>query len=288
MSARARLATEHLPETGRTVVSELCSQAPLLLRLTLPKGPEPWTAGSPDVARVCVAAGAAGPVGGDRLELDVEVGAGSTLVLSDVSPTLLLPGPGGERSTTRTRITVGPGGTLVWTPEPVIAAAGSHHLNDIGIDLAEGARLLMRDELVLGRHAEAPGTVHQRVRVRYGGRPLHHQDLGLGDRVPEWRSPAVAHGLPAVGSVLVVDPARHHGDPCADAMTGTTAVLPLSGPGVLISGLAPDALALRRALDAALCGLVSSKPSPEPGLSPEGAVPRGRWGGAEPASVLGP
>lgn len=239
------------------MVTELHSEAPLLLRLTHPKGPEPWAGAAPGPARVCIAAGAAGPVGGDRLRLDVHVGPRSTLVLSDISATLLLPGAGGERSATCTRVTVDEGGTFIWTPEPVIAARGSHHTNDVAIDLAEGARLLIRDELLLGRHAEEPGTIHQWVRVQYGGRPLYHQDLDLGPQAPQGRSPAVAGPHPAVGSVLIVDPAWEQGGPRARALADQLAVLPLNGPGALISALAPDTLSLRHGLDTALDALGS-------------------------------
>jgi urease accessory protein len=257
MSAHARLATEHLPgpDGGRTVVSELHSEAPLLLRLTEPKGLEPWAEDSLDIARVCIAAGAAGPVGGDQLRLDVTVGPGSTLVLNDISATLLLPGTNGERSITRTRVTVDEGGTFIWIPEPMIAARGSHHTNDITIDLAAGARLLTRDELLLGRHAEDPGTIHQRLRVTYADRPLYHQDLDLGEHAPEWPSPAVADSHLAVGSLLIVDPAWDQGPPPAQALTDRLAALALNGPGVLISALAPDTLSLRQDLDFVLAAL---------------------------------
>lgn len=153
MRASADLATEQQELPGgrtRTVVTTLRCRAPLSLRLTMAEDRDPWTGDAPDVARVCLAASAAGPVGGDRLALDVDVGAHSTLVVREVSTTVLLPGPDGARSRTRTTVRVRPHATLVWLPEPVVAAAGCHHLADVRIDLEAGARLLLREELLLG------------------------------------------------------------------------------------------------------------------------------------------
>ena len=48
------------------------------------------------------------------------------------------------------------------------------------MQLADDARLLIREEILLGRHGETSGRVRQRVSVRYAGRPLYRQDLEVG------------------------------------------------------------------------------------------------------------
>ncbi len=223
-----------------------------MLRHTLAKEIDPWTADRPDAARICVTAGAAGPVGGDRFRLDVEVGAGSTLVLGEISPTLLLPGPHGEQSRMATVVHVAEGATLVWLAEPLIAARDCHHLNDVRVDLEPGARLLLREELLLGRYGEQPGTVRQRTRVRLGGRPLYHQDLHIGPAAPAWNSPSVVGDHTALGSVLLVDPAFDERRLRTRIQAAGAAALPLAGPAVVLTVLAHDALSLRRQL---ACGL---------------------------------
>lgn len=251
MHATARVATELRTSNGgppRSQVSVLSSQAPLNLRITRPKRPEPWAAARPHVPRVCLTAGAAGPVGGDQLTLHVDIGAGSALVLAEVSATLVLPGPHGHQSRTINHIRVAPGGTLIWLPEPVIAARGCDHLVEVRVDLDVGARLLMREELLLGRHGEPCGRLRQRSRVRLGGRPLYRQDLDLGTRGSD--SPAVVGHNRAVGSLLVVDPAWQ--DRSAQLLSGRAAVLPLAGPAVVVSAVADDSLELRRQLEAGL------------------------------------
>lgn len=260
MSAHAHLATTL--ETagrdgrGRTRLSSVRSDAPLVLRPTIGKGHEPWVRGNRDAARVSLTAGAAGPIGGDRLELTIHVGAGSTLVLTEVAHTLLLPSHDRATSTTTIRVTVECDATLIWLPEPIIAARGCHHLGITDITLAEGSRLLVREELLLGRHGEPSGQLRQRLHVTVNDRPLHHQDLRLGDDIS--RTPAVAARYRAVGSILVADadwtPATQ---PAARPLTKTAALMPLTPNAVLVSALAENSLELRAALDLGVAALDS-------------------------------
>jgi urease accessory protein len=256
MHAHAHLVTELRESAGRaahTGVTTLRSEAPLVLRMTRAKGPEPWVRDAKGVARVALTAGAAGPVGGDELELTVEVGAGSALVLSEISPTLLLPGPHGEQSRTRVRIRVGAGGTLIWLPEPMIAARSCDHVNDVSVQLEEDSRLLMREEVLLGRYGEVSGRVTQRVSIHRGGLPLYRQDLYVG--FGEAETPAVLGIHRAVGSTVVVDPAWVENAPTVHRLQGEAAVLPLAGPAVLVTALADDNLQLREHLTSGLAAL---------------------------------
>lgn len=267
MRARAGVATElRAGPDGheRSCVTTLRSEAPLALRLARSKAPEPWAVHAADVARVCLTAGAGGPVGGDRLTLDIEVAQRSSLVLSEISPTLLLPGPHGERSVTDVRIRVATGATLIWLPEPMIAVRGCDHVNDVRVDLDDGARFLMREEILLGRHGEPTGRVRQRVVVRHAGRPLYRQDLGVG--VLGADSPAVIGPHHAVGSMLVVDPSWADRPPRTQQLAGEAMLLPLSGPAVVVTAVAHDNLELREQLTA---GLVALGPPWDPNIRPQ-------------------
>jgi urease accessory protein len=269
MRATAALGVEAVALPGgavRSRIRTLRSQAPLMLRPTHPKGPEPWTGDDAGASRVCLAAGAAGPIGGDAYTLDVEVGAGSSLVLREISASLLLPGPHAEQSTLRTTVQVGAGATLVWLPEPMIAARGCHHRTDVRVELAAGARLVLREELLLGRHGEQPGAVAARVRIRLDGRPLLHQDLTLGPGAVGWDSAAVTGGRRAFGSLVVVDPAWEDTPPPAALLGDAAAVLPLPGPAALVSAVAADALQLRDCLDAALSLLTAPSEERRPSV----------------------
>lgn len=270
--AQARLATARDARPGgrpRTRVQLLRSDWPLMLRRTLlgeRRTVTAWAEHDAAALGVHLTAGGAGPVGGDRLGLRVRVGAGSTLVLGEVSPTVLLPGPHGEESRLDVGVRVEAGGTLAWLPQPVVAAHGCRHRTAVHVALAAGARLLLREEVLFGRYGERPGALRQRVRVEVEGRPLYDQELAAGPDAPGWDGPAVTGGRHALGSVLLVDPAA---DPHAPAGGGDdSAVMELPGPGVLISSIAPDSTTLRRRLDAALDGLLTPAPAPPPDRAP--------------------
>ncbi|MEU8796504.1 urease accessory protein UreD [Spirillospora sp. NPDC048819] len=250
MRAHARLSVT--AEGDRSRIGRLRSEAPLVLRPTIAARPSTARPRVPGGAvHVALAAATAGPIGGDRFRLDVEVGPGAALVLQGVSATLALPGPHGEPSYSDVHVHVAERGTLLWLPRPVIAARNCDHRAATRIDLGPGARLLAREELILGRHGERPGAVRQRLRVTLAGQPLYDQELAFGPGAPGWAGPAVTGGHRAVGSALLVDPDAPPGGsprpPAADAAT-----LSLGDDAVVISALADDAVTLRRNLDACL------------------------------------
>jgi urease accessory protein len=256
-SAHLAVARAHADGVAGTRITRLRSDPPLMLRPTNPAGPEPlwrWALEGLRPARVSLAAGAAGPIGGDELRLSVDVGPGAALVLRSVAATLVLPGPHGQPSRSHVTVRVAEHGLLVWLPGPVIAAEGCLHQAVTQVTLEQGARLLAREELLLGRHGEQPGALRQRLRVCIGDRPLHDQELAVGPGAAGWDGPAITGGRRALGSLLVVDPAWCDGPP--DVPTplegADAALLPLSRLGVLVTALASDGFALRCRLDAGL------------------------------------
>ena len=220
---------------GGTRLRTIRSEAPIALRRT--------------PAAVYVVGAAGGPLGGDEVTLDVDVGPGASLALRTAAASVILPGPLPSRLVVRAR--VASGGTLSWRPEPTVVARGCRHEVESRIDLAAGARLEWWEEIVLGRHDEQPGSVASRLDVEVEGEPLLRHAIALGPDHPAWSSPAVTAGERAYGSVLVVDPDRL---PSFAAVTGTAAVLPLDGPAVHVIALAADMITLRRLLEAGVEG----------------------------------
>ena len=113
MRARAVLPVD-ADSSGMSRITTLRSQPPLVLR--------------PTADAVYLAAGAAGPLGGDELELDVVVGAGARATLRTVAATVALPGPAASRRTGSRwtlRLSVAPDAHLVVLPEPTVVAATS-------------------------------------------------------------------------------------------------------------------------------------------------------------------
>lgn len=236
MRARASIRAEAGAD-GRTRLAVLRSQAPLVLR--------------PAADAVYLAAGAGGPVGGDEVELAVEVGPGAELTLRTVAATVALPGAG--ESCLRLRFAVAAGGRLAVLPEPTVVAAGARHRVWIDADVAAGGRLLLRDEVVLGRHGEAGGRYRGLLRVDLDGAPLLRHELVLDGADPVTADLASAVAARATGSLLVAGPDWTVAPPGAAPSTGGAdwAVLPLAGPGVLVTATADDAHTLRTRLDAA-------------------------------------
>jgi urease accessory protein len=215
---------------GVTRLPVLRSQAPLVLRRT------------PDA--VYLVGGAAGPIGGDSLELRIDVRDGAALRVRTAAAAVALPGPDGRESVLTVTATVGRGGRLEYLPEPVVVCAGARHATIIRVTLAEGASLLLRDELILGRHGEQGGASRTSLVADYAGRPLLRHALDVSGTDPVSLGPAILAGHRAAGTLLHVDPARTP-NPGGDA---EVAVMPLAGPGILVTALAHDAVTLRQRL----------------------------------------
>ncbi len=216
----------------------LSSQVPLVLRRT------------PDA--VYVVGGAAGPIGGDELALRISVGAGALLRVRTSAASIALPGPDGLESVFLVTIDVAAGARLEYLPEPVVVSAGARHATIIRATLAEGASLLLRDELLLGRHGEAGGAARSVLHVSYAGRPLLRQSLEVSGSDLVSMGPTLLRGHRAVGSLLRVDSASREpsGAPLPGLTSEAVAVMPLAGPGILVTALANDAVTLRRHLSA--------------------------------------
>ncbi|HEX3515395.1 MAG TPA: urease accessory protein UreD [Trebonia sp.] len=220
-------------------LARLRSQAPLVLR--------------PARDAVYLVGAAGGPVGGDLLDLRIEVRAGAALRLRTVAASVALPGLDGSESVLTVTATVAKGGVLEYLPEPVVVADGARHTTDIQVDLAPGAALVLRDETILGRHGERGGACRTRLRVDYDGRPLLRHEVAADGSDEVGLGPAVLAGHRAYGTLLyagefAVGP-RPPGPTATSRARPDVAVMPLAGPGVLVTALAADSLALRRLLD---------------------------------------
>jgi urease accessory protein len=237
MRARARVVAE-ADGRGGTRLARLRGETPLVLRRTGLHGGR---------ATVHIVGGAAGPLGGDDLHLEIEVGPDATLCLRTVAASIALPASSGAFSRAVVTATVAVGGSLYWLPEQLVAAAGCRHSTLACVELERGASLLWREELICGRHGEQPGQATVTTSVRYAGRALLRQSLAIGPGADGWAGPAVLGAAKATGSLLRVDPGA---PPATAAVLGPTAVrAPLAGPAWLITATAADAHTLRGYLE---------------------------------------
>ena len=182
------------------------------------------------------------PLGGDRIAVEAEcTRRRAARRRTRPPPPSRCPAAAANAAHYDVRLTVGEGAELRWLPEQLISAHGSDLRMRTRIDLAAGARLVFREEQVLGRHGEPPGTLASRLTVHRAGRPLLDQDLAYGPGAPGgWDGGAVLGGHRAAGQLLVVEP-EFTDRPAEPRMLGEHAVLtPLAGPAFLVTALAPD------------------------------------------------
>ncbi|PNE37733.1 urease accessory protein UreD [Streptomyces noursei] len=243
-------ATARITATGRggaTTLTALDGDGPFELRRLRPRGNE---------ARVILVGAMSAPLGGDRLRIEVTAEHGASLHITSATATLALRGATAEPATYDVALTAGEGAQLDWLPKPLISAVGRDLRQTLTADLARTARLVLREEQILGRAGEPSGRLATRLVVRRGGRTLLHQQADYGPGAAGWDGPAVLADHRAIGQLLIVDPSlaysRNPPRLLAEALDSGQALLaPLAGPAVLVTAVAPDGLRLRRLLDTA-------------------------------------
>lgn len=168
-----------------------------------------WTQAWPVVLRptgaeqVHLVHGAGGPLGGDVLSLDVQVGAGADLRLRSAAATIAQPGRGSETARWDTTVTVGAGGRLDWAPEPTVVTDGAEFETSLIVTLDAGASAVLREIVVLGRHGCTGGRYRGHLDVTIDGQPLLAHTTVLDGADPALGGPGGTAGARAVGTLLV-------------------------------------------------------------------------------------
>jgi urease accessory protein len=235
-SLRLRAGTD-----GKPLIQEMHSSGALAFRRT------EWG--------VWMVSTAAHPIAGDTLRIRIAVGADCRAEIRSLSATVARKGPAGTAAPSSTGIAVriGAGGSLVWSPEPGVAAEGAHHQTEARVRLASGARLAWHDEWVLGRHGEEPGTWRSRIRITMSGRPILASELASGPGAEGWASRAVLARARAFSTLCLVDPGRFSraAAPSSTASLGTaTGVgLPVSDQAVQLTAWGENLLDCRMTID---------------------------------------
>jgi urease accessory protein len=152
--------------------------------------------GPPDRARVALVGQTALLLGGDEVELQIEMGSGAVLELSEVAGTVAYAGRG-RRAKWTTNITLGRGAQLTWAGEPLVVADGARVTRRTSIDLSDDASAILRETIVLGRSGEVGGAIRSRMRVQREGSPILIEDLLL--------DPQDRHGPGLLGQHRVID-----------------------------------------------------------------------------------
>jgi urease accessory protein len=164
----------------------------------------PAHAGSAEAVLLNTAGGIAG---GDRFTTDIRVGEGAHLVVTTAAAEKIYRAIGAS-SDIELRLNVEAGGSLSWLPQETILFDRARLDRRIAIELAEGAKLILAEALVLGRSAMgetvAAGVLIDRWRLRRGGRLVYADGVRLdGDIAAALASRASAGGAVALATVVV-------------------------------------------------------------------------------------
>ena len=248
MRSRARLVVER-GECG-SVVRELRSQAPVKL---VPRRSRPAS----DPLVVHLVNSATTPLGGDDIDLTVQVGPGARLSLRGTAATLALPGQPGQASRARVHLEVAEGGSIDYLPQATVITAGADHRAELSVDLATDARARCRDVLVLGRFEETAGRLITSTHAVRAGIPLLRQDIDLGNPLLRSCSSGLAGARVLATELLATD---------QDPQTATSgpwwSLSPLAAGGAVASALAPDAITAEQRLSEALSHHPNTKTAP--------------------------
>lgn len=160
-----------LDARGRSIATVIRCEAPLLFRVAAEPG---------DALQLSMVGGAAGPLGGDDLQLQLYVGEGASVIVRSVGATMVQPGTTDAQSNTDIHVTVAAGARLDWWPEPTVSVIGSRHRAVTTIELAADASLRWVDEVSLGRFDEASGRLSLRQRLEVSGRVVVDHETEFG------------------------------------------------------------------------------------------------------------
>lgn len=119
----------------------------------------------PGYARVALVPDGALLLADDAIGLDIRVGTAVRLDLVEPGGTVAYNMRGGEASWDVT-IELGAGSRLTWAGEPFVLSAGARVRRSTDVTLGAGARLAVRETVVLGRHHERIGELDQRWTAR--------------------------------------------------------------------------------------------------------------------------
>ena len=204
--ARLDLRFERRPGTNDTTVLASCRHfGPLRVQKALhPEGP--------GICHAIVLHPPSGIVGGDRLDIVIDVGDGARALLTT-------PGAGkwyrsmGALAEQRLHLKVGSGATAEWLPQETIVFSGAQARIVSHVELAAEARFLGWEVLCLGRRACGEGFSRGALRlancVTREGRPLWLERGRIDGGSPLLDSPIGLAGFSVCGTLLAtgdIDP----------------------------------------------------------------------------------
>ena len=208
-----------------------------------------------------------GMAGGDRATIAVEVGANARALVTTQSAEKIYRCEG-EPARVETRLSVEPGGSLVWAPQETLLFESASLERRLDAELAADASLMIFEAAVFGRLAsgetDVAARLHDRWRIRRAGRLVFAEALRLADAAAALDRPAVGAGARAIATILCVAPDAEAQAPNLRAAVEAVAAEPGETLDVGASGfdgmavarvVSPSPSRLRAALIAAMLAL---------------------------------
>lgn len=194
----ARLALGFERSDAKTILARREHHGPLRIQKPLyPEGPE--------LCHGIVLHPPAGIVGGDRLEIGIDVGnaAQSLLTTPGAGKWYRSAGAVAEQFVT---IKVGAGGTAEWLPQESIVFDGAQAHMRTNVELAEGARFIGIETICFGRRASGEsfdrGNLRLATDIRLAGKPLWRERGNIAGGSALMASPVGLAGYSVCSTVL--------------------------------------------------------------------------------------
>ncbi len=152
-----------------------------------------------------------GIAAGDRVGVDVTVGAGAAATLTAPAAERIY-GAGDEATAHYdVSLALGSGASLFWLPQETILFNRARVRRRFEIDMADDATLLLAETVVFGRHASGEtaieGVFRDDWRIRRGGRLVFAEAVRLDGAISETLGlKAVAGGAGAVSTIVLMSP----------------------------------------------------------------------------------
>jgi urease accessory protein len=194
---------------------------------------------------------AGGMAGGDRFDIEIKGGDHARLVVGTAAAEKVYRTLG-PTTQVDVKFAIGTGAYLAWLPQETILFDGARLARRIEVDLAERARAVLVEAIVLGRtgmgEAVEHGLLSDRWRVRRAGKLIHAENVRLDGAITRTlAAPASARGGVAMATVLVVpgdDATANAVRALGDEMRGEVGASAWNGRAV-VRLCATDAAALR-------------------------------------------
>jgi urease accessory protein len=154
---------------------------------------------------------AGGLAGGDWLRWQASAGRDAALRVTTQAAERVYRSNGAD-ARVETRLRAEAGASLEWLPQETILFDGGRLSRSLEIELAEDARLLAVEAVVLGRRAFGErvrsGMLRDHIRVRQGGRLIHADAVRMEDFGGLVDRPATLGGAQAFATLLLAGPNR--------------------------------------------------------------------------------